>query len=81
MTMSLRNTVLAALSVVPTVHSAAHIPSVRSGNTAAPVLRARADCAGDPSCTCDVLQEALTGVNATVFPSDGAKYTDFEDEN
>ncbi|KAI4867549.1 FAD-binding domain-containing protein [Hypoxylon rubiginosum] len=78
MTISLRSTVLTALSVLPTVQS---LVQIRAGNTAAPVLRPRADCAGDPACTCDVLRAALTGDNATLFPSDGPKYTDFEDEN
>ncbi|KAI0173413.1 FAD-binding domain-containing protein [Hypoxylon sp. FL1284] len=79
MTMSLRSTVLAALSVLPTVQCA--VPSVRFGSTAAPVLRSRADCAGDPACTCDALQKTMTGENATLFPSDGDRYADFEDEN
>ncbi|XXG94942.1 Cytochrome c oxidase copper chaperone [Hypoxylon texense] len=78
MTMSFRSTVLAALSVLPTVQSLVRFPA---GKTAAPVIRPRADCAGDPACTCDVLRATLTGDNATLFPSDGAKYTDFEDEN
>ncbi|KAI1451613.1 FAD-binding domain-containing protein [Annulohypoxylon moriforme] len=70
---SIRNAVLTALSVLPTARSVAHIP-VRGGDTTAPVLRSQQD-------TCNQLKQALTGVNATVFPSDGAIYEDFEDEN
>ncbi|KAI1105494.1 FAD-binding domain-containing protein [Jackrogersella minutella] len=81
MTTSLRNAVLTALAVLPTARSAAQVP-VRAGDTTAPVLRAVPDCApGNSTCTCEVLRETLTGVNATLIPSDGANYDDFEDEN
>ncbi|KAI2473662.1 FAD-binding domain-containing protein [Annulohypoxylon bovei var. microspora] len=70
---SIRNAVLTALSVLPAARSVAHIP-VRGGNTAVPVLRSQQD-------TCEQLRQTLTGVNATLFPSDGATYEDFEDEN
>ncbi|KAI1775594.1 FAD-binding domain-containing protein [Hypoxylon cercidicola] len=78
MTMSFRSTLLTALSVLPTVQAAAQI---RARDTAAAVLRLRAECAGDPACTCDVLRTTLAGDNATLLPSDGANYVDFEDEN
>lgn len=78
MTTSIRNAVLTALSVLPTVQSYAQIP-VRVANTA--VLRAKAECADDPSCTCQVLRDNLSGVNSTLFPSDEAAYVDFENEN
>ncbi|KAI0889686.1 FAD-binding domain-containing protein [Annulohypoxylon maeteangense] len=55
---SIRNAVLTALSVLPAVRSAAHIP-VRGGDTAAPVLRSQQD-------TCNQLKQALTGANATI---------------
>ncbi|KAI0896877.1 FAD-binding domain-containing protein [Annulohypoxylon nitens] len=70
---SIRNAVLTALSVLPAARSAAHIP-VRGSDTTSPVLRSLQD-------TCDQLKQALGGVNGTVFPSDGATYKDFEDEN
>ncbi|KAI1408776.1 FAD-binding domain-containing protein [Hypoxylon sp. FL1857] len=80
MTASLRNAVLTALSVIPTARSVAQIP-VSVDGTAAPVLRAQPNCAGDPVCTCKVLQGTLTDVNATLLPSNGVTYQDFEDEN
>ncbi|KAI1208962.1 FAD-binding domain-containing protein [Annulohypoxylon truncatum] len=70
---SIRNAVLTALSVIPTARSVAHIP-VRGGDTTLPVLRSQQD-------TCNQLKQALTGVNGTLFPSDGATYEDFEEEN
>ncbi|KAI0147995.1 FAD-binding domain-containing protein [Hypoxylon sp. NC0597] len=80
MTRSLRSAVLTALAVIPTVRSLAQVP-VSVDSTAAPVLRSQPNCAGDPVCTCKVLRETLTGINATLLPSDGATYEDFEDEN
>ncbi|OTA64849.1 FAD-binding domain-containing protein [Hypoxylon sp. EC38] len=80
MTRSLRSAVLAALAALPTARSLAHIP-IRVDGTAAPVLRAEPNCAGDPVCTCKVLQDTFTGINTTLLPSDGATYQDFEDEN
>ncbi|KAI1143327.1 FAD-binding domain-containing protein [Hypoxylon sp. FL0543] len=76
----LRNAVLTALTFLPTAQSVAKSPA-SVDSMAAPVLRAQPDCGGDPVCTCKVLQDALTGVNATLLPSDGATYQDFEDEN
>ncbi|OTB05935.1 hypothetical protein M426DRAFT_10075 [Hypoxylon sp. CI-4A] len=79
MTTSLRNAVLAALTILPTVQANAHIPA-EATNTAH-VLRDNSGCTSDPNCTCSLLREALTGVNGTLIPSDGANYEDFEDEN
>jgi hypothetical protein len=36
---------------------------------------------GDPRCACLELSQAVTHENGTLFPSDGAVYNDFEDEN
>ncbi|KAI1466907.1 FAD-binding domain-containing protein [Daldinia caldariorum] len=65
MTTSLRNAVLAALTVIPTAYTA----------------RAQQTCAGDVGCTCEALHKALASVNGTLFPSDGATYKDIEDVN
>lgn len=80
MTVSLRNAVLSALAVIHTVDAAAKIP-VRVADILAPVLHRQAACAGNAACTCQVLRATFTGANATLLPSDGAAYSDFEDEN
>ncbi|KAI0842274.1 FAD-binding domain-containing protein [Hypoxylon sp. FL0890] len=80
MTASLRNAVLTALTVLPMARSVPRIP-VSVDSTAVPVLRAEPNCAGDPVCTCKVLQGTLTGVNETLLSTDGASYQDSEDEN
>ncbi|KAI2619334.1 FAD-binding domain-containing protein [Hypoxylon sp. NC1633] len=80
MATSLRNVVLTALSVLPTVRSVAEIPA-KTVDFAASMLRPKADCTGNPACTCNLLRSTLTGVNTTLLPSDGAIFTDWEDEN
>ncbi|OTB14218.1 hypothetical protein K445DRAFT_319387 [Daldinia sp. EC12] len=80
MATSLRNAVLAALAVIPTTLSIT-ITSAEVINTPFHSIYARQTCAGDVSCICEVLREALTGTNQTLFPSDGAIYKDFEDIN
>ncbi|KAI1383499.1 FAD-binding domain-containing protein [Hypoxylon trugodes] len=80
MATSIRNAMLIALAAVPVVQSVAQIP-VKISNSATPVLRAETECAGDVTCACQILRETLTDMNATVYPSDGATYEDFEDEN
>ncbi|KAI1639547.1 hypothetical protein F4809DRAFT_638572 [Biscogniauxia mediterranea] len=49
-------------------------------HTPSSILHAKAECV-DTACTCDMISQALTGVNSTLEPSDGAYYEDFEDIN
>ncbi|KAI0483182.1 hypothetical protein GGR56DRAFT_663748 [Xylariaceae sp. FL0804] len=47
-------------------------------------MHARTDCnntLGDSQCTCQMLSQAINGLNATLFPSDGTAYDDSEDIN
>ncbi|KAI5918292.1 hypothetical protein F4810DRAFT_692903 [Camillea tinctor] len=68
-----------ALAFVATAQSAVQ---ARMGmrHTPSPMLHAKAKCA-DTACACDMISQALTGVNSTLEPSDGAYYEDFEDIN
>ncbi|KAI1075698.1 FAD-binding domain-containing protein [Whalleya microplaca] len=76
---SLRNAVVTALAAVPVAQSLAQRPVIFS-NPAAPRLHIKAECT-EPTCTCELIDATLKGENATLFPSDGAYYQDFEDEN
>ncbi|KAL7629588.1 hypothetical protein AAE478_001110 [Parahypoxylon ruwenzoriense] len=80
MTASLRVAALTVLAVLHTAQSIAQSP-VRADNAAPFMLRAKQDCTGDPTCTCEVLRKALGGPNTTLLPSDSAAYEDFADEN
>ncbi|KAI1799809.1 FAD-binding domain-containing protein [Daldinia bambusicola] len=80
MTTSLRNAVLAALTIIPAVQSVT-AASAKFTNIPTHTLHSQQTCAGDVGCTCEVLHKALTGINGTLFPSEGANYKDFEDVN
>ncbi|KAI1495728.1 hypothetical protein F5X99DRAFT_108175 [Biscogniauxia marginata] len=72
---------------VPTVMLAAaataqSVVQARTGTryTTSPTLHPKAECS-DTTCACDMISQALTGVNSTLEPSDGALYDEFEDVN
>ncbi|KAH9998889.1 FAD-binding domain-containing protein [Xylariaceae sp. FL0662B] len=74
-----RTEVVAALAAIPTAQSLAQIPATMS-NDITSRLRIQEACA-EPSRTCQLIDATLHGENATLFPSDGAYYEDFEDVN